>query len=290
VATNIRSTNTDLIATSSFLEHCHVSVCNNLRNCYVFLHSVNLNYEACYMNISANSEPEPVSASSDSGRGMTKSMSAEYPFTVSKPSFGLRFFKRAIDIAAALSFFIAFGWLYALLWVGVILSSGAPVIYSQPRYGRNGRIFNFYKFRSMVRNSAQVLEDHLQNDIDARKQWAEFQKLENDPRVTPFGRFIRKTSLDELPQFWNVLIGDMSMIGPRPCMTNQKQLYGSHWGSYCAVRPGITGLWQVSGRNMLSYEERVKLDVEYVDEMSLMNDLKIFLRTISVVLTGHGSR
>lgn len=202
----------------------------------------------------------------------------------------LRAGKRTVDISAALFFFCAFGWLFAILAVGVLITSGAPVLYSQPRYGRGGRIFKFYKFRSMLPNSAQILEEHLKNDPVARQQWAEYQKLENDPRITPFGKFIRKTSLDELPQFWNVLVGDMSLVGPRPCMLDQKSLYGSDWSFYCAVRPGITGLWQVSGRNQLSYKARVALDVAYVETLSVSRDIGIFIRTIWVVAVGHGSR
>jgi lipopolysaccharide/colanic/teichoic acid biosynthesis glycosyltransferase len=202
----------------------------------------------------------------------------------------LRAGKRFVDIAASLFFFTAFGWLYVLLAFGVFLSSGAPVLYSQPRYGRGGRVFKFYKFRSMLPNSAQILEEHLKNDPVARQQWDDYQKLENDPRITRFGKFIRKTSLDELPQFWNVLVGDMSLVGPRPCMLEQKGLYGSDWSFYCAVRPGITGLWQVSGRNQLSYKKRVALDVSYVETLSVGRDIAIFIRTIWVVAVGHGSR
>ncbi|MEJ1165869.1 sugar transferase [Variovorax sp. CCNWLW186] len=202
----------------------------------------------------------------------------------------LRIAKRAVDISASLFFFTAFGWLYVLLAIGVFLSSGAPVLYSQPRYGRGGRVFKFYKFRSMLPNSAQILEEHLKNDPVARQQWDDYQKLENDPRITRFGKFIRKTSLDELPQFWNVLVGDMSLVGPRPCMLDQKGLYGADWSFYCAVRPGITGLWQVSGRNQLSYKKRVALDVTYVETLSVGRDIGIFIRTIWVVAVGHGSR
>lgn len=202
----------------------------------------------------------------------------------------LKIGKRSVDIAAALFFLCAFGWLFVLIGLFVRASSGSPVFYSQPRYGKNGKVFRFYKFRSMTPNSAQVLEEHLKNNAEARKQWEEFQKLEDDPRITRVGKFIRKTSLDELPQFWNVLMGDMSLIGPRPCMLEQKSLYGQNWSHYCAVRPGITGLWQVSGRNQLSYNARVALDVKYVETLSPVKDVDIFLRTIWVVAVGHGSR
>jgi exopolysaccharide production protein ExoY len=202
----------------------------------------------------------------------------------------LRIGKRSVDIAAALFFFIAFGWVFVLIGLCVAISSGAPVFYSQPRYGKDGKIFRFWKFRSMTANSAQVLEEHLKKNPEARRQWDEYQKLENDPRITPFGKFIRKTSLDELPQFWNVLIGEMSLIGPRPCMLEQKSLYGHDWSHYCAVRPGITGLWQVSGRNQLTYNARVALDVRYVETLSVVKDVDIFIKTIWVVAVGHGSR
>jgi lipopolysaccharide/colanic/teichoic acid biosynthesis glycosyltransferase len=203
---------------------------------------------------------------------------------------GIRFIKRFIDITATLIFFLIFGWLYLILWLGVLLTSGAPAIYSQPRYGRNGELFKFYKFRSMVLDSAAVLDAYLNSNPVARRQWDEFQKLEQDPRITFFGKIIRKTSLDELPQLWNVLKGDMSLVGPRPCLISQKELYGPHWKFYCSVKPGITGLWQVSGRNRLTYNARVTLDVEYVKNLSLGQDLRILVKTFMVVLTGHGSR
>lgn len=207
-----------------------------------------------------------------------------------KHSLTLKACKRSIDIVAALCFFALFGWLYLLLWFGVLITSGGPAMYSQPRYGRGGRLFKFYKFRSMVKDADHVLEQHLKNDLAAKEQWDSFQKLEKDPRITKFGNLIRKTSLDELPQFWNVLVGDMSLIGPRPCMVGQKDLYGDYWSSYCMVRPGITGLWQVSGRNQLDYKSRVVLDVKYVRNLSLIGDFLIAIRTIYVVATGHGSR
>lgn len=207
-----------------------------------------------------------------------------------KPRSFLQASKRLVDVGVSLLFFAAFGWLLLLVALIVYITSGGPVIYSQPRVGKSGRVFKFYKFRSMVADAASVLEHHLNEDPAARKQWTDFQKLENDPRVTKFGAIIRRTSLDELPQFWNVLNGDMSLIGPRPCMPSQKELYGGYWKHYCSVRPGLTGLWQVSGRNKLSYKKRVALDVRYVETLSIFNDIQIFFRTVWVVLIGHGSR
>ena len=123
----------------------------------------------------------------------------------------------------------------------------------------------------------------------AKSEWDQFQKLSNDPRITRFGRFIRKTSLDELPQFWNVLKGEMSLVGPRPCMPQQERFYGRHWATYCALKPGLTGLWQVSGRSKLTFAERVRLDAHYASEWSLWLDARILLRTVKVVLTKDGS-
>lgn len=198
--------------------------------------------------------------------------------------------KRAMDILGALIFFAVFGPLYLLVALGVGISMGRPVHFWQNRLGAQGRRFRFYKFRSMVRNSEDVLDEFLSRNDMARTEWDTFQKLEKDPRITPLGHFIRKLSLDELPQFWNVLKGDMSLVGPRPCMERQRSLYGKGWNHYCTMRPGITGLWQVSGRNRLSYARRVELDVEYVDNWSLWLDIKILLKTVHAVISGEGSR
>jgi len=197
--------------------------------------------------------------------------------------------KRFADIVMASTFFLCFGWAYALIWIGVLLTSGSPAIYKQPRYGRNGHVFSFYKFRSMVPDADMVLERYLRENEAARHQWDMYQKLDHDPRVTPFGAFLRKYSLDELPQFWNVLKGDMSMVGPRPCMFAQKELYGLYWDYYCSVRPGITGLWQVSGRNRLTFAERAALDARYVAGWSLGLDFRILARTLRAVASGEGS-
>lgn len=198
--------------------------------------------------------------------------------------------KRSIDIVGALTFFVLFGPLYLLVALCVGISMGRPVHFWQHRLGASGQRFRFYKFRSMVRNSEHVLDEFLSRNDMARTEWDTFQKLEKDPRITPIGVFIRKLSLDELPQFWNVLKGDMSLVGPRPCMERQRSLYGKGWEHYCAMRPGITGLWQVSGRNRLSYARRVELDVEYVSNWSLWLDIKILLKTVRTVITGDGSR
>ena len=174
----------------------------------------------------------------------------------------------------------------ALIWE----RDGGPVIFAHFRVGRNGRLFRCLKFRSMYRDSAQMLADLLRDDPAAQAEWARDQKLCNDPRITPVGRFLRKTSLDELPQLFNVLRGEMSLVGPRPITTDELDRYGRQRWHYLEVRPGITGLWQVSGRNDLSYEQRVVLDRRYVESRSLGLDLRILWRTVRVVLTGYGAR
>jgi lipopolysaccharide/colanic/teichoic acid biosynthesis glycosyltransferase len=194
-----------------------------------------------------------------------------------------------VDILGALTFFVFLGPLYLFVAAAVFIGMGGPVHYWQTRLGQDGRPFRCYKFRSMVRGSDGVLARHLAQDAAARTQWEEFQKLENDPRITRFGRVIRRFSLDEMPQFFNVLKGDMSLVGPRPCMVRQRNLYGRSWAHYCHMRPGITGLWQVSGRNRLPYADRVAFDARYAAEWSLRLDAQILARTLWVVLSGDGS-
>ncbi len=201
-------------------------------------------------------------------------------------SLGQRALKRAFDIAGALAFFCLLAPLLLAIALCVGLSSGWPVHYRQTRVGRGGSHFAFYKFRSMVRNSDKALKDLLDRDANARAEWNTFQHLRKDPRITPVGRYLRKSSIDEFPQFWNVLIGDMSLVGPRPCMPRQASMFGDAWGHYCAMRPGITGLWQVSGRNRLTFAQRVELDVEYVENWSFRRDLAILLRTFRAVVAG----
>ncbi|RZI74940.1 MAG: sugar transferase [Variovorax sp.] len=212
--------------------------------------------------------------------------SADLPYCLTPVQ---RAVKRGIDIAGALTFFVLFGPLYLLVAMAVLTGMAGSVHYWQNRLGQGGRAFRFYKFRSMVEDSDAVLARHLAQDATARAQWEKYQKLDKDPRITRVGRVIRKLSLDELPQFFNVLKGDMSLVGPRPCMVRQRSLYGPYWKHYCHMRPGITGLWQVSGRNRLTYAERVALDRRYASEWSLWLDAKILARTVRVVITGDGS-
>jgi undecaprenyl-phosphate galactose phosphotransferase len=173
--------------------------------------------------------------------------------------------------------------LLALVAVKIRLFDGGQVIFAHTRVGRHGRLFPCYKFRTMVANSAEVLAELLAKDPVARAEWERDRKLRCDPRITPLGRLLRKTSLDELPQLINVVRGEMSLVGPRPVVPDELELYGAARIYYLQVRPGLTGLWQISGRNDLDYERRVSLDAWYVRNWTLWYDILILVRTLLVV-------
>ena len=160
---------------------------------------------------------------------------------------------------------------------------------SHQRVGRNGKLFPCYKFQTMIPNAQQVLEEYLENDPQARLEWETNFKLSNDPRVTKLGAVLRKTSLDELPQIFNVLKGEMSLVGPRPVVQAELAKYGDNKKEYLMVRPGITGMWQASGRSDTTYEERVAMDTWYVRNWSLWIDLNYLLNTIKAVLSKRGA-
>ena len=197
--------------------------------------------------------------------------------------------KRTFDILAATALLLAL--LPLMLFVALALYSleRGSVLYGHDRIGYRGKRFRCLKFRSMVPNSAEVLERHLAQDAAARVEWDASQKLRNDPRITPLGRFLRVTSLDELPQLINVIRGDMSLVGPRPIVQAEVSRYGTHIEAYASTRPGITGLWQVSGRSDVDYDRRVMLDTAYVSNWSLPGDLLILCRTVKVVFSQSGS-
>ncbi len=169
-------------------------------------------------------------------------------------------------------------------------SDGAPVLFGHYRVGSHGRLFRCFKFRTMYLQSDRMLRELLASDEQARAEWAKDRKLTRDPRITPIGNFLRRTSLDELPQLFNVLRGEMSLIGPRPITIAELPRYGLVRWHYLSVRPGMTGLWQVSGRNDTTYEERVELDRHYVETRSLRMSLRILWRTLGVVFAGSGAR
>ena len=197
--------------------------------------------------------------------------------------------KRALDFIGAgvgLVLLAPFFLIVALM----VRADGGPAFFAHQRVGRGGKLFGCLKFRSMVIDSQARLEALLANDPAARAEWEATRKLKNDPRITRIGRFLRSTSLDELPQLINVLRGEMSLVGPRPVQEAEiDRYYGASAAHYMAVRPGITGLWQVSGRSETSYESRVALDVAYVSRPSLLADISILLRTPVAVLSRRGA-
>ncbi|GAB5458896.1 MAG: hypothetical protein Hens3KO_19260 [Henriciella sp.] len=198
-------------------------------------------------------------------------------------------FKRAFDICFSLLALIFVAPLILVVAMIVRLHDGGPAFYSQKRVGKDGRTFNFYKLRSMVVDSQAQLEALMARDPEARREYTETHKLRNDPRITPIGKFIRKSSIDELPQLWNILIGDMSVVGPRPVEEFETYRYGDDYKHYCSGAPGLTGLWQISGRNDISFQQRVDLDVHYVKNQSLSGDIFIILKTVPAVLKSSGA-
>ncbi len=196
---------------------------------------------------------------------------------------------RAFDIVAATSVLLLTAPLLVTIALLVWLMDGGPALYSQPRVGRDGRHFRCLKFRSMCVDADARLARLLASDENARREWQADYKLRADPRITRLGRFLRKTSLDEAPQLINVLRGEMSLVGPRPIVDAEIPRYGRRFVAYCAQRPGITGLWQVSGRNDVSYRRRVALDTAYSARKSIILDMRILLATVPAVVLRRGS-
>lgn len=193
--------------------------------------------------------------------------------------------KRALDIALVLIAAPA-ALLITFVFALLVMRDGHSPFYSQTRVGRGDTGFRMWKLRSMVPNADALLTSHLADNLEARAEWDRDQKLRFDPRITRIGRLIRKTSIDELPQLWNVLRGDMSLVGPRPMMPSQKEIYPG--SAYYALRPGITGLWQTSVRNESSFAERAQFDTAYLRELSFANDVRILFKTVGVVMKGTG--
>ncbi len=192
--------------------------------------------------------------------------------------------KRVLDIVVAGTALVLLSPLLLAVAVLIYTTMGRPIFFPQRRLGFQGQPFACFKFRTMVRDAEAALRSHLANNPDAACEWRVRQKLQNDPRVTTLGRILRRSSIDELPQLWSVLMGRMSCVGPRPVVDDEIDRYGRHWADYVKVRPGLTGAWQVSGRNRLSYRRRVALDKHYVRTWSLWRDLWILVKTIPAVL------
>ena len=205
------------------------------------------------------------------------------PYTIGGKS------KRIFDVLIASITLIVFLPLFAFVVLLLKLTDPGPVVFRHIRVGQGGRRFACLKFRSMVLDSGKVLKALLESDPAARKEWDRTQKLANDPRITPLGKFLRQSSLDELPQLINVIRGDMSLVGPRPIVPSELTRYGDKLGLYLQARPGITGIWQVSGRNDCGYDRRIEMDANYVRNWRFSTDFVILLRTLGAVLAQRGS-
>jgi len=197
--------------------------------------------------------------------------------------------KRLIDLSLIIISAPVWSIAFILIAAMIRLNSPGPVIYRQKRIGKNGKPFMIWKFRTMVDNADQVLEDYLQKHAELREEWNKTQKLKNDPRITGVGRFLRRFSLDELPQIINVIGGEMSLVGPRPIVEEEIDFYKNHYHLYKKVKPGMAGLWQISGRNDTTYEQRVNLDEYYVRNWSIWIDIYILASVIKAVLSGKGA-
>jgi len=210
----------------------------------------------------------------------------DYSYSCDK-SRGYFFVKRLIDLLGALYGIIFFSPVMIITALAIKLDSSGPIIFGHKRLGKNGKIIKVYKFRTMVSNAEELLKKLTP---EQKKEFQQNFKLEKDPRITRLGNFLRKSSLDELPQLFNILLGNMSIVGPRPIVEKELVKYGDYVGNLLSVKPGLTGLWQVSGRSDTTYEERVKLDTEYIDKRSFWLDLKIILKTVVVVFKKKGAR
>lgn len=195
---------------------------------------------------------------------------------------------RIFDIMIAFFAILVFLPFLVLAAIAIKLSAPGPVLFVQRRVGCDGKLFPCFKFRSMVVNAQEVLAALLETSPEARAEWERDQKLRSDPRITPIGAILRKTSLDELPQLFNILAGHMSVVGPRPIVEAEILRYGQRFDAYCSVRPGLTGLWQVSGRNEVPYDVRVRLDALYALRKSVLYDFGICMRTVPAVLASRG--
>ena len=210
---------------------------------------------------------------------------------VSLRELGYRFIKRTFDIVCGLIGLICLIPLTILVKIISVCSGDhKSIFYTQKRIGKNGREFKLYKFRSMVPNADEILEQTLKIDKVRAEEWKKYQKFEHDPRITKIGNILRKTSLDEVPQFINILKGDMSMIGPRPLVPGELDLHDGNHEIYESVRPGITGWWACNGRSATTYAERLELEYYYVKNKSLWLDIKCVFKTISAVITKKGAK
>lgn len=202
-----------------------------------------------------------------------------------------KFTKRIIDIIGSIIGILILIPTALIIYLArkVLKEDKGPLFYEQLRYGKNGKVFRLYKFRSMCIGADKKLKEYLENNDEAREEFEKTHKLQNDPRITKIGNFLRKSSLDELPQMINILKGDMSFVGPRPVVEKEVEEYGTNKDKFLSVRPGLTGYWQVNGRSNTTYEERMKMELYYVDNCSLWLDIKIFFKTFITVFKKEGA-
>lgn len=222
-------------------------------------------------------------------RGMRVDATAPKSVTKEHSYIYADFGKRLFDVLFSLSVLIIFFPIYLVLAFLIYLNSPGPILYVQRRVGRNGRLFGCIKFRTMVVDADQMLVDMLDACPDSRAEFEDNFKLKHDPRIIPIGKWLRMTSLDEFPQFWNVLMGDMSVVGPRPLVKDELPKYGAAIDRVLTIRPGLTGLWQVSGRNDIPYPRRVQIDLYYVRSQNFWIDLSIIIKTVGVVIFSKGN-
>ena len=223
---------------------------------------------------------EPISVDSQSTKAKMKLKEIPYLFI-----------KRTVDIIGSFIGLIPLALVTIIIYIArkVLKEDNGPLFYEQLRYGKNGKMFRLYKFRSMCMNADKKLKEYLENNPEAKEEFEETYKLQEDPRVTKIGKFLRKTSLDELPQLINVLKGELSLVGCRPVVEGEIEEYGENKDKFLSVKPGITGFWQVNGRSNTSYEDRMKQELYYVDHKSLWLDFKILVKTVTTVIKGEGA-
>lgn len=198
-----------------------------------------------------------------------------------------RGFKRIVDIILGCIGLVLLSPVFLILAICIKIDSKGPVIFAHKRIGKNGKEFNMYKFRSMYENAEEMIENFNE---EQKREWQENFKLENDPRITKVGKFLRKTSLDELPQIVNIIKGDLSIVGPRPIVDEELEKYGENKEKFLSITPGLTGYWQANGRSNTTYEERMQMELYYIDNQSLWLDIKIFFKTIVSVLKKEGAK
>lgn len=194
--------------------------------------------------------------------------------------------KRTLDIILSFIAVIVLSPIFLIIGIAIKMDSRGPVFFAHNRIGKNGKPIHIYKFRTMVPNAETMIEQFNEEQM---KEFKENYKLKNDPRITRVGKFLRKTSLDELPQIWNILVGDLSIIGPRPVIGEELEKYGENKDKFLSITPGLTGYWQANGRSETTYEERMDMELYYVDNRSLWLDIKIFFKTIISVIKKEGA-